>query len=877
MGRLHGWLARIRGAVTGRRLDAALDAELEAHLEMLAGEYVRRGMSPDAARRAARLRLGGTDQIKEAVRDTRGLPWLEGTLQDLWFGARLLRRDRAFTAAAVAMLAIGIGANVAIFSVVNGLLLRPLPYPNQDRLVGVHEWFADRESDVPFSFPDFLDVRARQEVFEDIALYRDTSFVLTGTGEPERVRGASVTAGLFRVLGVTPEAGRGFREGEDDVSAAPVVVLGHGLWRRRFGGQPVVGRTVMLDGRPMTIVGVMPPAFDFPGNADLWTPLVVRTEEYPRDRYSFAAVAALEPRVDLVAARSNLDTIARQLAQEYPAEHAGVGIRVRPLRDELVSASLRRAFLTLLGAVGLVLLIVCANLAGLLSSRAAARDQEMAVRAALGAGRVRLARQLLVESLLLATLGAGLGLVVGSAAVDALLASAPTTFPPWTTFAFDGRVAAFVVGLTVATTLIAGLQPALRASRVDLHAGIKESGTRVTPGHGRLRGALVVTEVALALVLLLASGLMMRSVLSLLDVDPGVRPEHVLTLRVSLPEAVYRHPDDRLAFFGALMPRLASLPGVARAGATSSLPMVGPFSSLGLSIEGAPPAEPGREPMPVRHVVTPGYFETMGIRLLAGRLFDERDGRPGMPDVAVVNETFARRGWPNADPVGRRVKFGDPDEDVPWVTIVGVVSDVRQFGPGQLADDDIFLPYGQLPLPAMTLVIRGTTDPGPLASSIRGAIRALAPDLALFEPRPMADVVARSVWQPRLFSWLFGAFGVVALALAAIGVYGLLAYSVVQRTREIGLRLAIGADRRQVRRLVVGRGMRLTAAGVAIGAVVALPATRALDALLFGVSPADPLTFAVVALLLLGVAWVACAVPARRATRIDPMAALRIE
>ncbi len=877
MGKLRELVARIRNAAAGRRMDTTLDDELQSHLEMLTDEYVGCGMTPGAARRAARLRLGGADQIKETVRDARGLPRLESLTQDVRYAARLLRRTPGFTAAALAMLTIGIGANVAIFAVVNGLLLRPLPYPNQDRLVDVYQWFADRDMGVPFSFPDFLDVRARQEVFEDVALYWRESFTLAGTGEPERVAGASVTTGLFRVLGVTPAAGRGFREGEDGPSAVPVVVLGHGLWQRQFGGEAVVGRTVTLNDRPMTIVGVMPPAFDFPGDAQLWTPLAVETTEYPRDRYSFAAVAALKPSVNLTTARSNLDAIAGQLAQEYPDPNANVGIRARPLRDELVPGNLSRAFVTLMAAVGLVLLIVCANLAGLLLSRAAARDQEMVVRAALGAGRGRLVRQLLVESLLLASAGAGLGLAAGGAALDMLLAFAPATFPPWMSFGFDANVATFVVVLTVATTVVAGLVPALRASRPDLHAGLKETGTRVTFERGRLRGALVVGQMALALVLLLATGLMTRSVLSLLEVDPGIRAEDVLTLRVPLPAAAYPRPTDRVAFFDALLPRVAALAGVERAAATSSLPMVGPFSSLALSIEGAPPPAPGRQPMPVRHVVTPGYFETMGIRLVAGRLFDARDGRPGVAEVAVVNETFARHGWPDADPVGRRVKFGDPGDDVPWVTIVGVVGDVRQFGLGAQIDDDIFLPYGQLPLPAMTLVVRGATDALPLAPSIRGAIRAVDPALALFQALPMADVVARSVWQPRLFSWLFGVFGVAALVLAAIGVYALLAYSVVQRTREIGLRLALGADRREVRRMVIGRGMRLAAAGLAIGMAAAVPATRALEALLVGVSATDPLTFAGMALLLLAVAWVACALPARRATRIDPMTALRCE
>lgn len=877
MGKLRELAARVRNAVTRRRLDTALDDELRSHLEMLADELVGRGLTPDEARRAARLRLGGADQIKESVRDARGLPRLESLAQDVRYAARLLARNRGFTAAAVAMLAVGIGANVAIFAVVNGLLLRPLPYPNQDRLVDVYQWFADRDMDVPFAFPGFLDVRARQEVFEDVALYWRESVTLAGAGEPERVPGASVTTGLFRLLGVSPAAGRDFREGEDGPSAAPVVVLGHGLWQRRFGGEAVVGRTVTLNNEPVTIVGVMPPAFDFPGGAQLWTPLVVDTREYPRDRYSFAAVAALKPGVNLTAARSNLDAIARQLAQEHPDQSADVGIRARPLRDELVSADLRRAFVTLMAAVGLVLLIVCANLAGLLLSRAAARDQEMAVRAALGAGRGRLVRQLLVESLLLVSVGAGLGLAAGVAALDAVLAFAPATFPPWMTFGFDAHVAVFAVALTMTTAVVAGLVPALRASRPDLHTGLKETGTRVTLERGRLRGALVVGQMALALVLLLASGLMTRSVLFLLEVDPGIRTEDVLTQRVPLPSAAYPRPTDRVAFFDAVLPRLAALPGVEHAAATSSLPMAGPFSSLALSLEGVPPPAPGREPMPVRLVVTPDYFETMGIGLVAGRLFDARDGRPGMPEVAVVNETFARRGWPDTDPVGRRVKFGAPDDDAPWVTVVGVVRDVREFGLGDEVDDDIFLPYGQLPLPGMTLVVRGPTDLVTLAPAIRGAIRAVDPDLALFQARPMADVVARSVWQPRLFSWLFGTFGVAALVLAAIGVYGLLAYSVVQRTREIGLRLALGADRREVRRMVVGRGMRLAAAGLALGMAAAVPAARALEALLFGVSATDPLTCAGVAFLLLAVAWMACVLPAHRATRIDPMTALRCE
>ncbi len=874
---LRALVARVRGAVTGRRGDAAIDEELASHLEMLADEYVRRGLAPDEARRAARLRLGGADQIKETVRDARGLPWLESAAQDLRYAARLLAHDLGFTAAAVAMLAVGIGANIAIFTVVNGLLLRPLPYPHQDRLVDVHERFTDIDPDVPFAFPDFLDVRARQQVFDAVALYQETSVTLAGAGEPERVSCAQVTAGLLRVLGVTPAAGRDFRDGEDGPAASPVAVLGYGLWQRRFGGEAVVGRTVRIDGRPVTVVGVMPPEFDFPGGADLWTPLVVDPAQYPRDRYSFSAVAVLKPGVDLAAARANLDTIARQLAQEHPDTKARVGIGARPLRDVLVAADLARAFLVLLGAVGLVLLIACANLAGLMLSRGAARDQEMAVRAALGAGRGRLVHQLLVESLLVAALGAALGLAVGTFGLDALVAAAPAAFPSWVTFRIDATVAAFAVLLTLATAVLAGLAPALRASRPDLHAGLKETGSRTTVEGGRLRGALVAGEIALALVLLLASGLMARSVLSLLDVDPGLRTAHVVTVRVSLPATAYPTPAGRRAFFDALLPRVAAIPGVTRAAATSSLPMTGAFSSLGVSIEGAPPPAPGREPMPVRSVVTPGYFETMGIRVVAGRPFDERDGRPGTPAVAVVNETFARRGWPGTDPVGRRLKFGDPGDDVPWVIVVGVANDVRQLGLGAQVDDEIFLPYGQLPLPGMTLVVQGAADPVPLAPSIRDAAHAMDPNLALFQVRPMADIVAGSIRRPRLFSWLFGVFGVVALVLAAVGVYGLLAYSVAQRTREIGLRLALGAGPGEVRRMVVGRGMRLAAGGLALGLAGSVPATRALGALLHGVSATDPLTFAGVTALLLAVAWLACTLPARRATRIDPMTALRCE
>jgi putative ABC transport system permease protein len=874
---LRALAARMIGAATGRRRDAALDAELDAHLEMLADDYQRQGLTPAEARRAARLRLGGADQIKETVRDARGLPWLENAARDLRYAARLLLRDRGFAAAAVAMLALGIGANIAIFTVVNGLLLEPLPYPHQDRLVDVRERLADIDRDVPFSFPDFLDLRERQRVFDAVALYQPTSVTLAGGGEPERVSGARVSADLFRVLGATPAAGRGFRADEEGPAAAPVVVLGHGLWQRRFGGQPAVGRTVRINGRPATVVGVMPAGFDFPDDSALWVPAHVDVREYPRDRYSFRVVAALKPGVDLQAARADLDTIARQLAHDHPEVTPGAGIRARPLREVLVPADLERAFLALLGAVGLVLLIACANLAGLMLSRGAARGREMAVRTALGAGRGRLVRQMLVESLLVAALGALAGVGLGALGVDALVAASPAAFPSWVTFRLDASVAVFAVLVTLATAVLAGLVPALRASRPDLRTGLKESGSRTTAERGHVRGALVVGEIALALVLLLASGLMSRSVLSLLDVDPGIRAQNVATLRVPLPATSYPTPQTRRAFFDALLPRVEAIPGIVRAAATSSLPVTGPFSSLGLSIEGAPPSAPGREPMPVRTVVTPGYFETMGVRVEAGRRFDERDGRPGAPPVAIVNASFARHGWPGRDPLGRRVKFGDPGDDVPWVTVVGVVSDVRQFGLGQPADDEIFLPYGQLPLPGMTLVARTAGGLAALAPPLRDAIHEVDPELAPFEVRPMADVVDGSVQRPRLFSWLFGVFGLAALVLAAIGVYGLLSYSVIQRTREIGLRLALGAAPGEVRRMVIGRGMRLTVLGLAFGMLGSLPATRALGALLHGVSAADPLTFAGVTLLLLAVAWLACAVPAWRATRIDPMTALRCE
>lgn len=798
---------------------------------------------------------------------------LESVFADLRYAVRSLRRSPVFASAAIVTLALGIGANVAVFAVVNGLLLRPLPYPEPDRLVAVAETLpSEPGAPIAVSYPNFVDWQQRQHVFTTLALYREATMVLTGAGEPEQAQGALATAGLWRGLGIPPAIGRTFTADEDRVGAAPVVVIGHKLWQRRFANRAAIGQSLVVDDIPRTVIGVMPAGFDFPDATDLWIPAAVDTAAYPRGRHSFECFARLRSGVTGTRAGSEMAAIARQLSREYPADNEGLGTVLQPLRGSLMPARASVGFSLLMGAVAFVLLIACANLANLMLGRAAARGHELAIRVALGATRPRLLRQLLTESGLLALLGAGLGLLTGALGRDALLALVPVDLPGWLRFDIDATVAAFALLLAVLAIVVFGLVPALRASRPDVtvRAPRTSSGSR-----DRLRAALIVSEVALAVVLLAGGGLMMRALATVLATDPGIHAANVWSGRLSLPPATYPGADEQRALFGQVLEQIRSLPGVRRASAISSLPMSGSLTERGVTIEGRPPRAANEELLATICSTLPDYFETLGINVLRGRTFTPRDDRQGSAPTAVVNEAFVKRYLPSGDPIGRRVTLGSGDAEDPWMTIVGVVADVRHKRLDVAAEPALFMPYDQRPSPSMTIVVKADAAPAALTAPIRRIVSGIDRDRPLFAIRSMDEVIARSVWPSRFFTWLLGVFGATALFLACVGVYGVISYSVAQRTSEIGVRLALGAQRRDIHRLVMRDGLVLTFAGLATGLVGAAMTGRVLGSWLHDVSPTDPATYAGVSLAIVFAAAAACFLPSRRAARLDPMATLR--
>jgi putative ABC transport system permease protein len=794
---------------------------------------------------------------------------------DVRYALRTFRRSPLFAGGAILTLAVGIGASVAVFAFVNGLLLRPLPYSDPNRLVAVEDLLSNYPGGgIPVSYLNFLDWQRRQHVFTDIAIYDQVNLVLTGSGEAERAFGARVSAALFRALAVLPARGRTFTEEEDRLGGPPVAIISHGLWQRRFAGQDVVGHVLVVDDVPRTIVGIMPAGFGFPDETALWIPAAVDPTEYPRDRHSFPCLARLKPGLTLEDAGREMRAIAAQLAREYPGDNEGLSVTLRPLRGNLVPGQAGLGFLLLMGAVTFVLLIACANLANLMLGRAAARGPEMAMRSALGASRERLVRQSLTESGLLAGSGAALGLPVATIGRDLLVALVPADMPSWLGFEIDWTVAAFALLLAGLATMLVGLVPALRASKPALAPVLSACGARVTRSRDWLRQAMIMSEVALATMLLVGSGLMMRALTVVLAVDPGLRTANVWSGRVTLPPARYPSPDRQRAFYTEVLEQVRSLPGVRRASAVSSLPMGGSATSRGVTIEGRAPVAPNEELLALLCIAMPDYFETTGIRLLRGRTFTDRDGPDTLP-VAIVNETFVKRFLPPGDPIGRRVTLGDGAEDDPWLTIVGVTADVRHMGLAAEAEAGLFIPYSQKPVPSMSLVARADSSPLSLTEPIRRTILRIDRDRPLFAVRTLEQVMAQSIWQSRLFTWLFAVFGAVALTLACIGVYSVISYTVTQRSREIGVRLALGAGRRQIYRLVMWHGIGPAGAGLAIGLAGSTVVGRVLRSWLQGVSITDPATYTIVALVLLSAAFAACLLPSRRAARIDPMAMLR--
>jgi putative ABC transport system permease protein len=807
---------------------------------------------------------------------------MDSLLQDLRYAVRTLGERPGFAVVAALTIALGVGGTTAMFGVVDAVLLRPLPYAEPDRLVMV--WTRTPGGpQAAASWPEFVDWREQNHSFADMAAWRGQSVNLTGGAEPERVIGAFVSDRFFPLLGARAVLGRTFTPAETDpATAQPVAVLGYGLWQRRFGGDPgILGRSLVLNGQSHTVVGVLGPEFDG-GNApasgwfmgsDVFLPVSYfpNKKGLTRGETEILVIGRLRPEVSLTQARTDMEVVARRLEQAYPDTHAGRGVEIVPLHEQIVG-SYRPALFVLLGAVGLVLLIACANVANLLLARASRRRRELAVRAALGAGRSRLLRQLLTESALLALLGGGLGLVLGHWGLALLMSVAPSGVIPAST-GVDGRVMAFALVLTAATGICFGLVPAVQASRPDLDGVLKEAGRGGSGAAGhRFRDALVVAEVTLSLVLLVGAGLLLRSAVALQHADLGFRPDHVLTAEFRLPPAKYPEPRAIAAFFRQTLERLRAVPGIESAALVRAVPFSGNGGSTTYQVEGQPEPPKGREPMAQLNIVSTGYFRTMGIPQLEGRDFDEHD-TPDVPAVAVVNDTMARQVWPGVDPIGRRVRL----RDAGWVTVVGVVGDVRHSGPSEPPPPQVYTTHEQDARIFACVVARTAGDPMGMAAPMRAALWSVDKDQPVWKVRAMEDLVTGARGTARAMSLLVGVFAAVALALAAVGIYGVMAYAVSQRTREIGIRMALGAASGRVLRLVVGRALLLTGIAIVIGAAGATALARLLGTLLFGVGPADPFTFATAALALALVGTLAAYLPARRAARIDPVRALAEE
>ncbi|HEY3137526.1 MAG TPA: ABC transporter permease [Blastocatellia bacterium] len=807
-------------------------------------------------------------------------------LQDLRYGIRTLVKSPGFTVVAVVALALGIGANSAIFSVVNALLLKPLPYKEADRLVMIWHTYPKLKLDqASVSAPSYIEYRDMTGSFEEVATATQWSVNLTGVGEPERLQGARVSYNLFATLGVQPVAGRSFFPEEDQPGKNQVVILSYGLWQRRFGGEEsLIGQTISLDGASYDVVGVLPKGFAFLIDVDLFTPIAFTPEQLAATNHGneyLICVARLKPGITFQQAAAEMDLLADQLRQQFYGPNWGITV-VR-LRDQLVG-SFRSALFILLGAVGCVLLIACANVANLLLARGSDRQKEIAVRTALGAGRTRIVRQLLTEAIVLAALGGGFGLLLAFIGIRLLVTGVPEDITGflvgWKDIGINTQVLGFTFGVSMLTGVVFGLVPALHASKPDLNESLKEGGRGGAEGshRNRIRATLVVFEVAIALVLLISAGLLIRSFLRLQQVSPGFNPSNVLTMQLSLPRSKYAEKPQIAAFFEQVVERVQSLPGVANAAVGNNLPMSNNNWNSSFAVEGlqVPPGEPSPHGDP--HMISPDYFSAMGIPLFRGRFFSESDSKDSLP-VAIVDQTLADEYWPDQDPIGKRIAaFFEGTRGQPhWRQVVGVVGHVKQYGLDGKTKVQYYFPQTQSPQRDMYLIVRSASSQAGFVAAIRGAIDSIDRDQPIYRVMSMDKIVSDSALQKRFSMFLLGIFAAVALLLAAVGIYGVMSYSVTQRTHEIGIRMALGAEPKDVVALVVRQGMIMTLIGVGVGLAGAFAATRVMSSLLFGVSAHDPLTFAGISLLLGAVAFMASFVPARRATRVDPMIALRYE
>jgi predicted permease len=865
-----------------------LDAELRFHLEQQIADYVATGMTPEEARHRARLEFGGLDQVKEECRDVGAGRFVESLIQDVRYGLRQLRRNPGFTAVAVITLALGIGATTAIFSVVNGVLFSPLPFPRPGRLVILRE-SSSNFPELSVSYVNFRDWQRQQRSFSGLAIYRDFGqFNLAERGGAVAIPGAMVSAGFFKTLGISPLLGRTFSVQDDRLGTGRTAILSYQFWQRRFGAdRAILGKSINLDGKDYIVIGVLPNDFwFFPPEDDVYVPVGVFNQMWRTDRqmhYGFSAVGRLKPGVTLAQAQSDMSGIERRLDSEYPKDDVGLGVALASMPHDVVQDVSRMLYL-LLGAVCLVLLIACVNVANLLLSRSTTREKEMGIRAALGAGRKRVIRQLLTESVLLASAGGALGILIAVWGTSGLLTYVPQELPRSRNVGVDFTVLVFAVALSALTGLLFGLAPAFRSSSTDLRESLQESSRGTSRGRHGLQNGLVVAEVGLALVLLVGAGLTLRTILHLYRVKTGFATSGALVFGVSLPASRYHSgPADR-AFYRDLTARIGNLPGVRAVGATQIMPMSGADNENPFYIQGQPKPQPQNMAWAMSYVTTPGYASAMGITLLRGRPFTDQDTLRSRP-VVLIDDELAQKVFPGQDPLGQDIViFGAPRE------IVGILRHIKHYGPvgkkwTQNLEGAIYMPFAQIPDAALasggpadlTLVVRTAVNPQSMIPSIKHAIHRIDNGVALTDVRTMNDLLRLDLAGQRLTALLFGIYAALALILAAIGIYGVISYAVARRTHEIGIRMALGARQRDVLLHVIWHGMMLASAGLAAGVIVSLFATRLLANLLFGVSPTDPFTFVVVSVMLAAVALLACYIPARRAAKVDPMIALRHE
>ena len=860
-----------------------LDAELRFHLEQQIADYISAGMKPEEARRRARLEFGGIDQLKEECREVGAAHVLETLAQDVRYGLRQLRRSPGFTAVAVLTLALGIGANTAMFSVVNASLLQSLPFSDPDRIVWVGE--KDHGSVAP---ANFFDWRRQNHVFSALSAYFSWGGNLVARGQPRRINRTTCSFDLLKLLGVRPALGRDFLPTDERAGHIPVAVISHTLWQENFGGDPTaIGGSLAIDGKEFTIIGVMPAGFRYPGDTEVWVAPERDVPEVPIDigdvtqnrglRY-LAVIGRLAPGVTLERARGEMDAIADRLATQYhedPHEH---GVIVEPLKQILVG-DVRPLLLILLGAVGLVLLTACANVADLMLARARVRSMEMGVRSALGATHLRLVRQAFTESVLVALLGGSLGLLVSAAATRLLLGIGSEIIPQVGVVRMDGVVLGFTLAISMLTGILFGLAPVLQLRRVNVNDSLKYGARQVTGGRELLRSSLMVSEIALALVLSTGAGLLMRSFIGLShQARLGFNPENVLTFSVAPTGERYRTASQQTLFYRQTLERLRALPGVLEAGVVNSLP---PYSEASGAISIAEHGSHVDEDLPhgAFTVASPGYFQSLEIPLVRGRTFSARDNTEA-PKVAVINQTLAHTFFAQQDPIGAHVKWFSADDQAKpvWLEIVGVVGDVKNYEPGAATMPQVYASYEQETWGAdMSFVLRTASNPASIAAEARSVIQSTSPDVPIFQVRPLSQALAQSISEPRFNLLLFAMFAILAVVLAAIGIYGVVSYLVTQRAHEIGIRMALGAAHTDVLGMVVGNGIKLSLIGVGLGLALSAVLTRLMVRLLYGVRSSDPATFAVVSIVLVGVALVASYIPARRATKVDPMVALRYE